>query len=210
MIIKLSDIPTLWYGGIKESRRSSIIKTLNSLNLKHTHVEPVVMENGILGCKASAKKSLLVSINCDNPTLILEDDCAPTKWYTDTFSVPDDADALYLGTSIRGLTDDWMYKDYRTDPIWHGRPIVLEDYKDVYKINNMLTTHAILFITKRYKEYCYNILEYCVQDDLPCDVIYAAGMKKYNVYAVKRPVFYQDCESHFTVNDTITPLEGNI
>ncbi len=70
----------------------------------------------------------------------------------------------------------------------------------------MLTTHAILYITKKYKEYCFNILEYCVFDDMPCDILYAAGMEKYNVYAVKFPFFYQDCSCMFTRNDTVRPL----
>lgn len=34
------------------------------------------------------------------------------------------------------------------------------------------------------------------------DVIYAAGMKKFNIYAVKKPLFFQDCDCYHTREDT--------
>lgn len=206
MLIYLKNIHTLWYGGFNITRKNKIENLLNKLNIPHSQVDSIYNKNGIIGCMMSNQKSIKESLNYDHPVLILEDDCDITKWYNPIIEIPDDADAVYLGTSVRGLIDDWKYHDYRTFPIWRNKPTLLGDFGQVYKIKNMLSTHAILFVSKRYKEYCMNLVEYRSIDDLPVDVIYAAGMKDYNIYATKEPFFYQDCECPHTKNDTLTPL----
>jgi hypothetical protein len=207
MLIDLKKIHTLWYGGFKEERKKRIEELLGRLDIPHSHVDSIYNTNGIIGCMLSNQKSIKESLSYSHPVLIMEDDCNITEWYNSTIEVPDDADAVYLGTSIRGLTADWKYKDYRSDPIWHNSPTILGDFGQVYKITNMLSTHAIMFVSKQYKEYCINLVEYRILDDLPVDIIYAEGMKKYNIYAPKKPFFYQECECPYTKHDTLMPLE---
>jgi len=207
MLIDLRKIQTFWYGGIKQGRKEKIEKWLTLLNLKFEQIDPIIHKDGVIGCKESAKKTLKRSLEIEQPVLVMEDDCSPTKWFTPVVKVPDDADALYVGTSIRGLTSDWKYKNFKTDTIWHGKPNLINPYHNTYKVTNMLSTHAILYITKKYREFCINLIEYCVIDDLPCDIIFAEGMKRFNVYAVTHPLFYQDCGCLYTKADTMTPLK---
>lgn len=207
MLIDLKKIHTLWYGGFKPERKQRIESLFNKLDIPNSHVDSIYDKNGIIGCMMSNQKSIKQSLNYEHPVLIMEDDCNSTEWYTSLIEVPDDADAVYVGTSIRGLTKDWMYKDYRHDPIWVNTPTCFGDFGQTYKITNMLSTHAILYVSKRYKEHCINLVEYRVMYDLPVDIIYAAGMEKFNIYALKRPIFYQECECIHTRNDTMTPLE---
>lgn len=208
MLVDLQKIHTLWYGGFKPERKKKIEFLLDNLSLPHSHVDSIFNKNGIIGCMLSQQRAVKQSLQYNYPTLILEDDCDTTAWYNNIIEIPDDADAVYIGTSIRGLTPDWKYKDYRNDPIWHNSPTMIGDFGNLYKITNILTTHAILFVSERYKNYCYNIIEYRILDDLPVDIMYAEAMKKFNVYALKKPFFYQDCECPITKQDTLTPLEN--
>ncbi len=120
MLIDIKLLNVLWYGGIKPGRQEKLEKHLKNLNIEGKKVDPIVHVNGIIGCKESVKKTLQLALQSNDPVLVLEDDCSPTDWYKSTVEVPDDADALYLGTSVRGLTDDWKYKDYRQDPMDRG------------------------------------------------------------------------------------------
>jgi hypothetical protein len=131
----------------------------------------------------------------------MEDDCAPTKWYTPIFEVPDDADAVYVGTSIRGLTSDWKYKNFKTDTIWHGKPNLVNSYYNTYKVTNMLSTHAILYITKKYKEKVIQTMQMCIDKGGYNDMAISRIQKQFNVYANKIPTFYQSNEFNIIVKD---------
>jgi hypothetical protein len=80
---------------------------------------------GHLGCAISTVK-MYKSIT--PPTLCLEDDCGITEYYKNELNVPDDADAIYLGTSV------WGVKNGHTD--W--RNFNIKKYNDeFYKIEGM-------------------------------------------------------------------------
>lgn len=194
MIIDLKKIPALWYGGIKPERKEKLLNTFSSLNIKNEFVEPFIFNDLAYACKISHQRAIKRALDFDSPVLVLEDDVSPTANYVDIFDVPDDADALYLGTCVYGLVPDWKYRPISHYPIWLGQPEKLGIYKNLYRIHNMLTTHAIMYISNRYKQYCFNIIEYCVLENLPVDVLFADIMKKFNVYAVDTPVFFQDSE----------------
>jgi len=207
MLIDLREINTLWYGGLKPGREERLTELLQRLNFKFNKVVPVSDVTGVKGCTLSNQKTLIKALEYNSPVLVLEDDCRITDWYNPILEVPDDADAVYIGTSIRGLIDRWEEQDYKKDPIWHGSPKILSSHEQVYKVSNMLTTHAILYITKRYIKHNINLIFDRKYDDIPVDILYASNMGEFNVYAVKRPIFYQDCECEYTKKDTLTPIE---
>ena len=77
------------------------------------------------------------------PLLVFEDDCAVTKAYTPVLTVPCDADFLFLGYSCWGLIPELSPRGLLYTTLarpWRG------DFSRVY---NMLTTHALLYLTPR-------------------------------------------------------------
>ena len=83
------------------------------------------------------------------PVLILEDDVLLTEHFTDIIDVPDDADAIYLGTSAWGVkNNESMFKNLN-----------IKKYNDqFYKIEYMTTTHAILFLSEKFFSEILNTL----------------------------------------------------
>lgn len=111
------------------------------------------------------------------PLLILEDDVEAEDWFSlDLKDVPDDADAVYLGTSHGD-------NNYSAVDVGNGW----------MKIERVFATHAILYITKRI---CEEILvtgnRWIYEHNRPFDVGIAYEVQpRYNVYAPHRPYFYQ-------------------
>ena len=209
MLIQLQNIPILWYGGIKPGRKEKINNILNYLNLTSEFVSPFISHDLInavrIGCGKSHVKALKKSLELNKPTLILEDDVNYTEWYKKEFEIPDDADAVYIGTCLNGLHSNWKSRD--PNNACCGDPSILQKLENYYKISGMLTTHAILYCSEKYKNDCINIIE---QDsgNNHCDVLMAQNMYKYNVYACKYPMFFQDClqDNKDAYEKTLTPL----
>jgi hypothetical protein len=55
----------------------------------------------------------------------------------------------------------------------------------------MLSAHAILYISKRYKEKVINVMEECFKTNIYNDMAISKIQKNYNIYANKLPTFYQ-------------------
>ena len=120
-------------------------------------------------CGLSHRKLLMETIiKDDKPVLILEDDVEVESiaWGPE-IPIPEDADAIYLGTSH----SDMQYK--------------AEDYgKGWNKITGVFGTHAILHLNKKYATEMCNLIKECVKNDRPFDVALAKVLQgKHNVYA---------------------------
>jgi hypothetical protein len=130
------------------------------------------------------------------PTLILEDDCVIASGET-VFEVPDDADAIYLGLSNWGyLNSVSKLKNFN-----YNRHRV---FKNVYQVDGMLATHAILYISKDYIEMSKKIAKWSADNDKHVDQGLALIQKYFNVYALSSPVFYQ----HSNTDATNIKLKG--
>ncbi len=118
----------------------------------------------------------------DEPLLLLEDD---VEWNGQTeVYVPEGADAVYLGISKRGGS---FYNGYDDGPS-KFKPF----RSDMVKVENMLSTHAILYCSKRYKEDVIQRLTGILgQAHYFSDVVISRIQRYYNVYAYKCPFFYQ-------------------
>ncbi len=134
------------------------------------------------------------------PVLIFEDDCCPTEWFKTEFNVPDDADAVHIGTS------GWGVKDGRTE--WNN--LSLEKYSDeYYKVSGMTSFHGTLILTERYLDHLkcigqqYPVL--CDVGGVGIDYFTCQHQHKYNIYGVAKPFVYQKDPS--TEGMTIHPLE---
>ena len=145
---------------------------------------------GHLGCAISTINMYKSTVP---PVLCLEDDCGLTENYNDELDVPDDADAVYLGTSVWGVTNG--------QTAW--RNFSITKYNDkFYKIEGMCSTHAVLFLNNNFLGHLNKIGEsYNMESTVPFDYLFCQEQKKFNVYGVAKPMFYQkgDCNEEVTL-----------
>jgi len=133
------------------------------------------------GC-ATSHYNILESLT--KPSIILEDDCVVVNKNT-LIEVPDDADAVYLGLSRWGYldsvskTNNFLYKEHR-------------DYRGIYKVDGMLATHAILYISQEYIDISTRVAKWHSENDKHIDQGLALIQKYFNVYALENPIFYQN------------------
>lgn len=118
----------------------------------------------------------------DEPLLLLEDD---VEWNGQTtISIPHATDALYLGISKHGGS---FYSGFDDGP-----SIVKPFRDDMVRVENMLSTHAILYCSKRFKEDVVKRLTPILgAERYFSDVVISRLHPYYNIYAYKRPFFYQ-------------------
>jgi hypothetical protein len=127
--------------------------------------------------------------NLDTPVLILEDDIEWTG--LDEFVFDPTADAIYLGLSKSGgHPTDNIHLGYSTFEKWSDSQA---------RVMNMLSGHAILYISRKYKEavlesfknnpYYYN------------DVLLSRLQSKFRVLANKIPAFYQSSKFNKTMHE---------
>ena len=135
----------------------------------------------LAGCSLSHYNALR---EVDPPFIIFEDDCL-IKNNTPEISIPDDADALYLGISSWGRMNS------------HSGPCVQYEYyfKEVdinlLRVYNMLGAHSILYLNDEYVSLCKKIAKNAYEIADHQDIGFAEIQRYYNVYAFNDPLFYQ-------------------
>ena len=159
------------------TRKVHMDNMLNTLGFKNfTHYKSST--DNYPTCLTKANIDILEN-NLDTPVLILEDDIEWTGINEVVFDT--NVDAIYLGLSKSG--------GHPTDNIYLGDS-TFENWSDTQvKVINMLSGHAILYISKRYKEAVIeslknNMLFYH-------DVLLSRLQPNFNVLANKKCVFYQ-------------------
>ena len=169
---------------------------------RREHMEKILKEAGLGGecfigvCDQGAKSGAMSWIKLlesrlagdFRPFICLEDDCSATPWFRTGISVPDDADGVYLGISAYGLhpMTNLGYPQVQMAPV----------NSELVRIYNMLSTHAILFMTRAWAQNCLECVRQAPDSDLPgsWDIPIARSMANYKVYALKKPLFYQDAK----------------
>jgi hypothetical protein len=205
MKIILNECNAIWIGGITEKRDLRGKDMFDRLGYNKRHFIEAVPNNDFNGCTKSNLKAYEYSLNLNGPSIVFEDDANTTEWYKESIEVPDDADVVYLGTSVMGMVDNWRLLSLN-DLIFTKVPNIHSSYNEVYKVSNMLSAHAMLHITKRFREDTIPFMKYCINDLIAPDIIYAVRSKHFNVYACKYPFFYQDDNAH-NHTPTITPIQ---
>lgn len=125
------------------------------------------------------------------PFIIVEDD---VQLFHDCENVelPDDADALYLGVS------KWIYPHaYETlgrgFHIQENGPDRIKDAGEaVTRISGMTGTHAILFINPEYVRRFIARMVARLPYSTPHDLVFTTLQPEFNIFALKKPMFYQD------------------
>lgn len=203
MIIHIPTTKTFYVNVDDKVERKQKIETLLQ-NLKFKNYERYsakIGQNAIEGC-ALSHIDILRSNKDNTPFLILEDDVTTGKGYKEIIEVPDDADAIYLGYSMWGYDAERAKKFSKMDTPTNFKKIT----NNVYKVCNMLSTHAILYCTERYTVAVADIMETVwKQEQWHCDYACALIQKEFNVYAPANPYFFQ--YDYWTMPWTYVPLD---
>jgi hypothetical protein len=137
--------------------------------------------------------------NLDNPILILEDDVEWTG--IEEFVFYSKADAIYLGLSRSGghPTENSHFEDS-----------VFEPWSDSHaKILNMLSGHAILYISREYKEAVIKSIKTNIL--YHHDVLLSRLQPNFTILANKKPIFYQSSKFNVGMHEeNWTKFELNI
>ena len=109
------------------------------------------------------------------PFLILEDDATHTEDYQNTIEVPDQTDAIYLGTS---------HGD--------GGYMAMDIGGGLLRIGKMLAAHAVLYITDKYRQAVIEVAKECLYErHVPFDLGTYQIMENFLVVAPHKPWYYQ-------------------
>lgn len=115
------------------------------------------------------------------PLLLLEDD---VEWDgQEEVTIPAGADALYLGLSRCGSSPHSPTNDTDALFIPHSDTAV--------RVVNMLSIHAVLYLNAEYMLAAAAAIERIAHTRMVCDVPIAHLQGAFNVYACRRPPFYQ-------------------
>jgi hypothetical protein len=134
------------------------------------------------------------------PFLLLEDDIKETQSIPDILEIPDDTDAFYLGLSSGGGHISENYDD--------GDSQFQHINDNLYKVKNMLCTHAILYITSNYVLNVRNQL--ITIPDYYNDVVISQIQNKFNIYCHNESYFYQARELDGHEDATKIKLKENL
>ena len=190
MQIDLKTIETFYINMDRDpDKNMSMVKLGQKINFNnYSRVQGVdIKGHPMAGCATSHYN---IFKNMNGPTTILEDDCVIIGKKT-VIDIPDDADALYLGLSIWGYLNS-VSEQRNFSYVRH------KEYKDIYKVDGMLATHAILYISKEYIEMSTRVAKWHAENDRHIDQGLALIQKYFNVYAMGNPLFYQNSNTRAT------------
>jgi hypothetical protein len=163
-------------------KKEYIEKQLKEVGFKNINRIDAVEDksNGRVGLSKSQLKALN---QLPAPFIVLEDDADP-KYFKPEIDVPEDADAVYLGNSQWGLQSSHAG--------FYLKFTKVKGSSDVVRIYNMLSSHAILYLTNDYVNMCKRTTKYCAEVyAMPMDVPFAMIQRFFNVYAFNKPMFIQ-------------------
>jgi hypothetical protein len=185
MKINLLDIPVIYINLPKDKQKNKNMKDM----LKELGFKNVIRIDGILdpegGRRGLSKAQYEALSKLEPPFIILEDDCE-IKFFKEEIEIPDDTDAVYLGNSAWGFLGSYSGFLLRYKKV--------KGYRELFRVFNMLSSHAILYISKDYVDICKRTTYYCgyvSKKPYPMDIPFAEMQKYFNVYVFNEPHFAQ-------------------
>lgn len=186
MIIDLREIPVVWINLDKDVENAKQMEqqfkdhgfknTIRFSGLTPDKIQPPPPQLWYgFGCGMS-HVTILESYK-DLPLLILEDDAKITADFNPIIELPDNTtiDSVYIGTSSGNPY--YMTKRYNNDFL---------------RIGNILSTHAVLYLTEEFKQAVAHVTKLFVyQYNQPVDIGVASILQHYKVLAPNRPFFIQ-------------------
>jgi hypothetical protein len=131
-------------------------------------------------CLVKATRDILEKY-IDEPVLLLEDDLAYTNQCM--FEIPENTDAFYLGLSECAAHPIYNYN--------HGRSQFEYVTPNTVRVLNMLSAHAVLYKTRRYKEAVIQGMDQALRTGFINDIMLTRLQPSFQIYAGVKPMFYQ-------------------
>lgn len=154
-----------------------------------TPIAACAMSHAIAVSKALERKPF-------RPFLLLEDDVVDERQVSTLIEMPDDADAFYLGISTAGVdvnpSPEAPYI-HKLNGTYASLPRDDENI-DFLQVYNMLSAHAVIIASERFARNWLICVTECLSRQIPFDIFVALTHAYFNVYALKRPLFYQSAE----------------
>lgn len=147
------------------------IKELNSINAR-----PVD------GC-AISHLQLISSLK--PPFIVFEDDVEVTENWRSIISIPDDTDAVHLGSST------WGYVRGNLAHAYQGVVSVTQHTTEFKKAHNMCSTHGIVYITDKFRVSVISCIKQSLESGVPFDLNLARIQKDFNYLIPNKPFIYQ-------------------
>lgn len=206
MHIALSDTRTIVLHNPKNTaRRKHMLAVMKGIGMKRYELFEALHEEGYI---LSATKSLMAiferELLCDpfEPFLLLEDDVMVAPWVeTLDLEIPQDADAVYVGISTCSAHP--AKETHRVGIPWTEMAL-----PHLVKIENMLSQHAVLICSKRWLTMLMRSMMVGAVLNMSWDIPTARLMHRYNVYAPRKPIFYQDARVGGQQDPTLTTFES--
>ncbi len=206
MTVNLKDLN--WYflnTDIRTDRRQHMEEILSRYNLKFQRVESPKYGNrytsGALGMAFMIKLGL--SQKPFKPFIIMEDDCS---WLLDDsdpnrdpkleVEVPKDADVLHLG--ISNAFSLGHLRSCGALPLKKRHP----EFKHLFRVYNMFSLHAVLVLTQRYCNAFFEKMVQAARAGFCWDTYSVVLQCQFNIYALERPLLYQDAKYGGQEKDT--------
>jgi hypothetical protein len=187
--MKLVDIPVVFicpdHNEKYSSRKHHMFQLLEKIGFKNIQHHKSGNE-AYPTCLAKATIDIMNQHLDDEPFILLEDDVEPFLELNSEIELgmPEDTDAFYLGFSKSGGHPNLNS---------HQGFCSVQPKSDTHiRILNMLSAHAILYKSKRYKEKIIEITEEIIDKiGYHTDVVISRIQADYNVYGYYYPLFYQ-------------------
>ena len=182
------------------SRRQHISTQLSKCEIAFEIVEGIRCQPGFIGCALSHLKAIS-HLALEPPFMIIEDDCSVTQDYQQVLDVPDRADLVYLGVSKWGMIPGSSKGVYNTT--------VATRYNNTFlQVHNMLSAHAIIYLSERVLAATRTCIIKYVLDSLPHDIGLARLQREFIALTPNRPFFYQDANYGGQQKGTDTILQA--
>ena len=209
-----NDIDIFWINCSENRQRYEHINNILEKrfpNNKCHHIEAIMHKPKYNGITMAHMVAIMKGMTLNCPFIILEDDVI----LEEEFNIGEivklekkmeenigNIDAIYLGNSVWGnnskknLLKDIMLKGEKViiinDKIFFNKGARGQNIDEYFfKIKNMYSAHAILYINKKYM---IETLKHCIvaiSENKPHDKYLSKLQRKYNVYGLKNQWFYQ-------------------
>ena len=189
VLVSLKKTPTVLINLDDQVNRLKIASAAaDSKDIVFTKFSGIKHSVGVVGCGMSHTTILQSAVP---PLCILEDDIGITAHYKDTFCVPDDTDAVYLGVSNHGYV--------RGVDVGIKGSVLASQYNTEFKrIYNMCSTHAIVYLSQRYITAANAVIIDQLASGSAFDLGLASIHRHFKILTPNKPFFYQTEQPAFT------------
>lgn len=187
MLIQINKLPIYYINLDRDiARKQNIEKLFIECDMHNSHrIKGQIAKNKLsrTGCALSHKIvcEKIMNMPQNNTAIVLEDDLEKTDFYHHYIDVPENFDCIFLGISNYNMI---------VSPI--------ENFDNLVKIHHMCSSHALLlrnnnFLKAMYQSIINSINKKTFHDEDLCKIF-----SKYNIYALKKPLFYQSSSANIT------------